>query len=594
MKKILFTAKAVLSAPILFCFLSTIVLAERSYLTINGTYDFDGDGFSEFLSLEKADPEDVFPKVAAYYEIDDLGEHTEIWRYNSPVSIAGVSISDMDGDGTPEITVVENYPLSGSDETHSLVQLFSWVNGNFSQSASITWKPSGEKLPLHPTSLAVVDLDNDGRDEIAIALGSPIREIRLLTLDVSVDPSALRVSSTLTSEQLASGYGRIVLSIADKNQDGFMDLVAVSQEMEEIITEVFENTGGRFSKQMSYKKIVASLIESRTTLNTYSVTSTDVNQDGQLDVVLPFHDGSASALYLSADSINLIPLDPTIAGLFHISTESLTNVDVNEILLARAELGIGGMKARRLKFEAIAAKKVLGESESAQPKPVRQLELTSMDKEEIEDVLITTEEVSMEEVTEAREESEEARLKQIRQLELTSLDQKAVDEVLLSKDKAEESTTTEESIEAIEDKTPGIAGRVQKVELRSLTREGETPPAGPTITLPPDATISDTLFSGMEFTLPLDNEEGKKFRAFRPRVLPRGATFDPTSRSIIWTPKSNQVGLHRFAYDVEYEIIGKRVEIAETDIELQVVTKTESLSKEIYIWVEASSEEGKE
>ena len=52
-------------------------------VTLSATYDFDGDGLSEFLSLEKRDTADRLASSAVYYEIDEMGSHIELWRFTS-------------------------------------------------------------------------------------------------------------------------------------------------------------------------------------------------------------------------------------------------------------------------------------------------------------------------------------------------------------------------------------------------------------------------------------------------------------------------------------------------------------------------------
>ena len=62
-------------------------------VTLSATYDFDGDGLSEFLSLEKRDTADRLASSAVYYEIDEMGSDLILARMYYRFTMYKVSTS---------------------------------------------------------------------------------------------------------------------------------------------------------------------------------------------------------------------------------------------------------------------------------------------------------------------------------------------------------------------------------------------------------------------------------------------------------------------------------------------------------------------
>lgn len=532
---------------------------EGSVVSLTGTYDLDQDGLSEFLALETVADHQKYPYSVVYKEIGADGTHHELWRFSPGRPLKDARMADTDGDGTPEVVVME-VPAAGTlSSGRPWLHVFPWKDGQFAREPEVQWgdQPLDEKLALRPSHFAIVDVENDGRDEIAVSLGSPRRELVILTL---LEQPSGRVFSSRTlplTEQIASGYGHILLVAGDQNQDGYTDLLALNNELTRIETQLFEGTGSELQPGPFHDQSTGDLDPAITGIIPSSLHRVDANRDGAEELLVPSRERPTLAITLEAGVLRILPTEPELSALFAFPVEGLQPAHVNDILLARAELGITGRKIRQLKMEAVTPEVSEPAPAIEEPAPVSparrviRLELEALEREE--ESLETTEEPT--------------------------------EESMVPPD-------TGFALEPAEDEAePTAPRRVRKLALESVTREElPEPPPSVEIEIPPDIEISDTIRVGQTFQHSLVLEIGEKLHAFRPTDLPGGASFDPATRAITWTPTRAQVGLHTLAYDLEYEVGGK-VDVEETGETVQVVTKTETRSVQRYIIVlEAQTE----
>ncbi|MFQ6675563.1 MAG: Ig domain-containing protein [Fidelibacterota bacterium] len=517
--------------------LAVFLTAQQAVVvSLTGTYDLDQDGLSEFLALETAEEGDKYPRRVAYKEIDADGAHFELWQFVSRQPLRDARIADTDGDGTPEAVVME-IPAPGTVSINGpWLHVFPWTQGQFSAEPAVEWgdRPGTGQLALRPSHFAVLDIENDGTDEVAVALASPRREIVILTLESPGDVPRFASRSLPLSDEISSGYGHILLVSGDQNQDGYTDLLILNKELDRIEVQVFEGTGSDLLPGPVRLESTAELQGSFSGIIPGGLTRVDTDRDGSEELLVPFRTGATLAISLEAGRLRLTPLEAEVAALFSFPQTALEPSHLNDILLARAELGITGRKIRQLKMvpTGVPAEETVAAPEAPAP--------------EVE-----------------AETAPEAPARKIKRLELETVEKEE-----------EAAELPEQPAEAVEE--PAAPRRVRKVDLEALTREKapEAPP-GVKIEIPPGTEITDTVRVGQTFRLPLELQEGEKLHAFRPTSLPGGASFDPATRAITWTPTVAQVGLHTLTYDLEYELAGE-VAVEETGEAVQVVKKTET------------------
>ncbi len=325
--------------------------------SIKGTFDFDGDGLSEFLSIEKSDPTSKHGTLCSYNEISETGEHILLWSYNSVTPVRDITIADMNGDGSPEIVVLSRSGLRGTIEPW--LRIFSWIDGAPSSEASASWGAVSSR----PTNLAVVDLDNNGWDEIAISMGSPARGITLLSMG---ENGVIEKQQSLAPGSLENGTGLLLVSPSDYNNDGLIDLVAISKEINDLHIQFYLNKGGLLKIDHSTSTATQDNVLGGGIIPS-AISEIDSDFDGVKEMLLPHTAAKTLLVELSSGGkVELQEMDPPGISLFNFPDTGLEAADINEILLARAETGVTQIKARKIQPRLIeSGTEILSPSEGA-------------------------------------------------------------------------------------------------------------------------------------------------------------------------------------------------------------------------------------
>lgn len=518
-----------LSIILLFILAPFFLSAQNRFVSaLKGTFDFDGDGLSEFLSVEKNDSSATHGTLCSYYEINEMGEHILLWSYNSDTPVRDISIADMNGDTSPEIVVLARGGLVGNSKPW--LKIFSWIDGIPSGQASASWGTASSR----PTNLAIVDLDNNGRDEIAISMGSPDRGITLLSMGKG---GLIEKQQSLAPGLLENGMGLLIVSPSDYNNDGLIDLVAISEEANDLRIQFYLNEGGFLKIDHSTSttsrdhSIGGGIIPS-------AISLIDSDFDGVKELLLPFTSAVALLVELSSgDEVMLREMEHPGINLFTLPNTGMDTADINEILLARAEMGIAQLSARKTQLHA------------TEPGT----ETMSPDDESL------------------------SRGSQVKAQELQALipdwdEQTLKDLVAGTESQAEEHTTAEQVTDELSGETgynPVDLGRVRQLQLAAAETEGFEPRKVRKITLttlkqeesstllpedilPKGKTLSDTVYVGVEVLIAVLSEATQQLLGFSPDYFPEGAIFEPVEKMITWIPQVKQLGVRKMSYTVKF------------------------------------------
>lgn len=237
---------------------------------------------------------------------------TEVSPSTNP---AFVVISDLNGDGKPELIVVNNLPVAGP----STVSIFQ----NVGSGGALDENSFAPRVDLTAGSnsfaLTVVDLDGDAKPDLAVSnsSGNTISVFRNLSTT-----GALHADSFAEPVDITTGHGP-GHTAGDLDRDGRPELIAVNHE--DGTLSVLHNTSASGSIAFSER------IDFDAGLNPYRVALADLNGDGRLDIVTANTGGDSLSVFrnqegnssFAADSLATRVDIATGAGPYSISISDL-------------------------------------------------------------------------------------------------------------------------------------------------------------------------------------------------------------------------------------------------------------------------------
>jgi hypothetical protein len=202
----------------------------------------------------------------------------------SIVDIAQVVVADFNGDGIPDLAVI--------DSDNSIVDIL-LGNGNGTFTAEAT-NPPVSGTPLH---LATGDFNGDGKADLAVAQNNGTIAILLGNGD----------GTFAATGSVNSGTSGSPIAVADFNGDGKLDIaVPAGTGTSELVTVLTGNGDGTFNSPFSGSN--------PTSTSVTWIQVADFNQDGTPDVVLADSSGSAT-VFLNNGSGSLSESFPVVSGL---------------------------------------------------------------------------------------------------------------------------------------------------------------------------------------------------------------------------------------------------------------------------------------
>ena len=319
--------------------LFTFSQAQQYKIThMEGTYDLDGDGFMEFVSVESKTNENNKYSVVRYYELDDNGYQQLEWELEAPDGLLSnfvdVELGDLDGDGVPELITVSNMADPNKKELlQPIAFYYYWDGERFSEEAGSVFNLSGGRDFVRGHNFVLMDYDGDMDQEVAISLGSPLREIAILDLNKD---NEWRIVQTLKPNGMKSGVSAVYVSAVDWNRDGLDDLVILSAEGEVLRTQPFYN----IDSELIMGKGQETPIPGLDGLIPTRVSVIDWNKDGRLDSVLPFFNGDLISLTLYGDYIDVVKLPVDGGPLSDVRIADFNQDSYNDLLLVSGDMNV--------------------------------------------------------------------------------------------------------------------------------------------------------------------------------------------------------------------------------------------------------------
>lgn len=252
--------------------------------------DMDGDGKTDLvISNGNSNTISVLRNVSVLGNIDASSFAPKV-DFASGNFTSYVSIADVDGDGKPDIVVVNSNNLSILRNTSS--------PGTIDVS-SFAAKVDFDLLFTGPVFVAIADLDGDGRPELIAANAS---SASISILRNTSTQGAINASSFASKVNFTTGSTPYSVAIADVDGDGKPDLAVANAGVGVNTISVFRNTTvpGTINASSFTAKV-----DFATGPNPRSVALMDVDGDGKPDLVTA--NSSAASTTMSVLRNNSIP-----------------------------------------------------------------------------------------------------------------------------------------------------------------------------------------------------------------------------------------------------------------------------------------------
>jgi len=246
-----------------------------------GPYDFDGNGFSDFIVSSSYTGE--YCNGVYHYEAagdDSIGlqwVHTFYDLSCSPDNYSSVAIGDLDGDSYMEILSLSDTEPGVPNQNG--FQVFEWSTDSLSflSTPTATWDMGLDSV-WEAGQIFVAELDGDANPEIIVSVmdgpwgstgSSRLMIFELENADFS-DPTWVIEYEDPTWTNW-SGYN---ISVGDLDQDGFMEIYIIGYEYYHII--IYESTGEDAYEYQTDFYVSTSAYER----GNQSMIVTDINSDG--------------------------------------------------------------------------------------------------------------------------------------------------------------------------------------------------------------------------------------------------------------------------------------------------------------------------
>lgn len=256
--------------------------------------DLDGDGLTDIVSTSNAQGLNIYRNTGSLASCS----FSAVLASNVPNS----EISDIDGDGRPDIVGAEYWPgyISVSRNTS--------IPGVLSFAGKVSFATDSTA-----TSAAVGDVDNDGLPDVVAACGNGISVFRNTSTAGNI---SFNTRLDLTG---VTDCSKVV--IADLNNDDKPDLIVYADH--ETRVGIYKNTSQPGAVSFSYDA------EYQVALSTLSdISVADINLDGKPDIVVGNEDGALVYENISSGAI-IAAASPVTFGGRYPSSVALVDMDAD-------------------------------------------------------------------------------------------------------------------------------------------------------------------------------------------------------------------------------------------------------------------------
>jgi len=311
--------------PIILLVLSLSVSLSAKSIKLAGTFDLNANNRSELLLLKGGGLQ--------YVEIEDDGEHREIWYYHPngdrSAAVMDAVLANINDDPNPELIAIISAPSIETDRKVPWLVVFKWTGTRFSSEPLERFDFPGEKDLLRPSNINISEID--GKVTLSISFGSPSRKAVIFNLSEQLGSLVIESPMIFQPDILKNGYGRVFTALFN-TKDG-ENIAVFSPEGDIMKTAIFSSTDG--------KEITSDLLVLDGMQNLYApdIWVHDISYNDDQGVLLPFENDQVLMLSFTDGELSISPSDFSGQGLFAVA-DTTSAQEINKVVLARIEAGL--------------------------------------------------------------------------------------------------------------------------------------------------------------------------------------------------------------------------------------------------------------
>ncbi len=251
--------------------------------------DVDGDGKSDLLTANQTSTVSVLRNTSITGNIipSSFAVKVDLITGSNPYSIA---TGDVDRDGKPDIVVA-----NANDKTISVLRNTS-TTGSITTAAKIDFATGS-----FPTSVAIGDVDGDGKPDIVVANASSGTVSVFLNTST---PGIIDASSFAAKVDFTAGFYPYCVAVGDVDGDGKPDLVTANQNGNNISVLRNTSTSGIISFQTKVDFPVGDVPR--------SVAMGDIDGDGKPDLVVANYNSNSLSVLRNTSTTGSISVDAKV------------------------------------------------------------------------------------------------------------------------------------------------------------------------------------------------------------------------------------------------------------------------------------------
>ena len=278
--------------------------------------DLDGDGKPDLVVANQ------FSNTVYVYRNTAISGSINTGSFASPVNFAtgiqpnSIAICDLDGDGKPDLAVTNGYSATVSVYRNTAIS-GSITTGSFAPGVNFA---TGDQ----PYSLAIGDLDGDGKPDLAVANAN---SNTISVIRNTASSGSITISSFATKVDFSTDRYPSSLAIGDLDGDGKPDLV-VANYLSSLVS-VLRNTSTIGNMNAGS---FASKVDFPTGSDPFSLALGDLNGDGKVDLAVANEGSNTISVIINTANIGSITIGSFAARVDFVTgptTRSLTISDLD-------------------------------------------------------------------------------------------------------------------------------------------------------------------------------------------------------------------------------------------------------------------------